>query len=167
MSLCHRLITLYDRGVTLLLHLESLPLLVARLSVGWVMVESGWGKLHKMPDVIEYFRSLGIPAPEFQAPMAASSELLFGTTLMLGLFTRISSIPLMVIMTVAIITAKRGELNEISDLLGFIEYLYIALLLVLLVRGGGALSLDRLLVWKRSCRTPQSAAGTTPAKPTV
>ena len=159
MSFIHRTIALYDRGTDLLLKLDFLPLLIARLSVGWVMVESGYGKLGKLPDVVEYFRSLGIPAPELQAPFAAGSELLFGATLMLGLFTRISSIPLMVIMTVAIITAKRDELGGISDLLGFIEYLYIALLLFLLVRGGGFLSLDRLLVWKRSrcAHDPQTA----------
>lgn len=150
MSIIHRTIALYDRGTELLLKLDSLPLLVARLSVGWVMVESGYGKLGNLPDVVEFFRSLGIPAPELQAPFAAGSELLFGATLMLGLFTRMSAIPLMVIMTVAIVTAKREELTGVSDLLGFIEYLYITLLLVLLVRGGGFLSLDRLLVWKRS-----------------
>ena len=150
MSIIHRAIALYDRGTEVLLTLDSLPLLVARLSVGWVMVESGYGKLGNLPDVVEYFRSLGIPAPELQAPFAAGSELLFGATLMLGLCTRISAIPLMVIMTVAIVTAKREELGGVSDLLGFIEYLYIALLLVLLVRGGGFLSLDRILLWRRS-----------------
>jgi putative oxidoreductase len=150
MTFIHRAIALYDRGTELLLKLDFLPLLVARLSVGWVMVESGWGKLGNLPKVVDYFRELGIPAPEIQAPMAATSEFLFGGLLMLGLFTRISSIPLMVIMTVAIITAKSDELHGLSDLLGFIEYLYIVLLLVLLVRGGGLLSIDRLLVWKRS-----------------
>jgi putative oxidoreductase len=160
MSFLHRLIALYDRGTVLLLRLDSVPLLVARVSVGWVMVESGWGKLHKLPDVVEYFRSLGIPSPELQAPMAATSELAFGALLMAGLFTRISAIPLMVIMTVAIITAKREDLNSASDLFGFIEYLYIILLLFLLVRGGGLFSLDRLLVWKRShCPTQAQAGG--------
>jgi putative oxidoreductase len=163
MSLIHRMITLYDHGTDLLLKLDFLPLLVARLSVGWVMVESGWGKLGNLSMVVDYFRELGIPAPEIQAPMAASSEFLFGGLLMLGLFTRISSIPLMVIMTVAIITAKRDELHGVSDLLGFIEYLYIALLLFLLVRGGGALSLDRLLVWKRSRCAHNPPADSTPA----
>src|ERR1043165_5704200 len=154
MSIVHRAIAVYDRGTALLLRLDSLPLLVARLSVGWVMVESGWGKLHSLPQVVEFFRTLSIPAPELQAPVAAGSELLFGATLMLGLFTRLSAIPLAVIMTVAIITAKREDLNGFSDLFGFIEYLYIVLLLVLLVRGGGAWSVDRLLVWRGSRRVP-------------
>jgi len=150
MSILHRTIALYDRGTELLMKADFLPLLVARLSVGWVMVESGYGKLGNLSDVTDYFRSLGIPAPELQAPFAAGSELLFGALLMIGLFTRMSAIPLMVIMTVAIITAKREDLGGLSDLFGFIEYLYIVLLLFLLVRGGGFLSVDRLLVWKRS-----------------
>lgn len=81
MSFIHRLIARYDPCTTLLLKLDSLPLLIARLSVGWVMVESGYGKLGKLPDVVEYFRTLGIPAPEIQAPFAAGSELLFGALL--------------------------------------------------------------------------------------
>jgi putative oxidoreductase len=151
MTILHRLIALYDHGVALLLRLDSVPLLIARVSVGWVMAESGWGKLGKIPDVVEYFRGLGIPAPEIQAPMAAVSELSFGVMLMIGLFTRISTIPLIAIMTVAIITAKRDEIKSASDLLGMSEFLFIVLLLVLLVRGGGAWSCDRVLVWKRSC----------------
>jgi putative oxidoreductase len=164
MSVIHRFLDLYDRGTAVLQKLDSLPLLIARLSVGWVMVESGWGKLGNLPQVVEYFRSLGIPAPELQAPFAAGSELVFGASLMLGLFTRISAIPLMVIMTVAILTAKRDELGGVSDLLGFIEYLYLALLLVLLVRGGGAWSLDRLLLARRAgChRTPGGCPVATP-----
>ena len=164
MSIIHRTIALYDRGTDVLLKADFLPPLVARLSVGWVMVESGYGKLGNLPDVTEFFRSLGIPAPELQAPFAAGSELLFGAFLMIGLFTRMSSIPLMVIMTVAIITAKREELTGISELFGFIEYLYIALLLFLLVRGGGFLSVDRFLVWRRSNCGHQCAA-TPEAKP--
>jgi putative oxidoreductase len=67
-----------------------------------------------------------------------------------GLFTRLSAIPLIVIMIVAIVTAKREDLDGISTLFGFIEYLYIVLLLWLMVRGGGWLALDRWLVRRRS-----------------
>lgn len=48
-------------------------------------------------------------------------------------------------MVVAILTARRAELTGASDLFGFIEWLYLALLGWLAVRGAGALSLDRLL----------------------
>ncbi len=150
MSLIHALIARYDQGVTLLLKLESLPLLLARMSIGWVMAESGLGKVSDFPQAVENFRGLGIPAPELQAPLAGISELVFGLILLVGLFTRIASIPLMVIMAVAIMTVKKADITVVSDLLFFGETLFIVLLLVLLVRGGGVFSLDRLLVWKRS-----------------
>src|SRR5213594_4013340 len=122
-----------------------LPPTLARLCVGLVFFNSGWGKLHRLPDVIEYFRSLGIPAPEIQAPFAAGTEFVCGLLLLLGLFTRVATLPLMVTMTVAILTAKRDQIEGISSLFTFIEYLYILLLVYLGVNGPGPLSLDQVL----------------------
>jgi len=51
-----------------------LPPTLARLCLGLVFFNSGWGKLHGLSEVIEYFRSLGIPAPEIQAPLAAGTS---------------------------------------------------------------------------------------------
>ncbi len=144
-------IGIYDRLVSGLLQLEFIPQLMARITLGGVFIESGWGKLHNLNKVTEYFQSLGIPAAHIQAPFAAGCELVCGAAVLVGLFTRLSAIPLMVIMVVAILTAKREELDGVSALFGFIEYLYIVLLLWLVVRGGGCLSLDRLLVtWRKA-----------------
>jgi putative oxidoreductase len=150
----------YDTGVRLLERLDFVPPLIARLTIGAVFIPSGWGKLHHLDKVVDFFTELGIPAPQFQAPFAAGSELLFGVTVLLGLFTRMSAIPLAIIMVVAMATAKREDLlGTIAEpnnawgfanaLVGLSEYLYVVLLLWLLVRGAGALSLDRLLVCKR------------------
>ena len=152
MSFATRLISLYDAGVSLLQHGVSLPPLLARLTIGEVFITSGWAKLHNLAQIVEYFRSLHIPLPEVQAPFAAGSELVFGALVLVGLFTRIASIPLMVIMVVAILTAKAKELTGIDDLFGFIEYLYIVLLFWLLVGGPGFFSLDRLLLKLRPVR---------------
>ena len=124
--------------------LRWLPPTVARLTLGWVFIESGWGKLHSLPKVIEFFGSLGIPAPQIQAPFAAFMEFLCGVLILLGLCTRLASLPLIAIMVVAIATARRAELHGLSDLFGFIEYLYIALCLWLGAYGAGPLSLDAL-----------------------
>jgi hypothetical protein len=48
-------------------------------------------------------------------------------------------------MIVAIGTAKRGDIHELSDLLGMSEYLYIVLALWLGGYGAGPLSLDYLI----------------------
>jgi putative oxidoreductase len=125
--------------------LRWLPPTLARLTLGWVFLLSGWGKLHGLPDVIEYFRSLGIPAPQIQAPFSSGMEFLCGALLLLGLGSRFASVPLMVIMLVAIATARRDELTSLGALFGFIEYLYIVLLAYVIVEGPGPLSADALL----------------------
>jgi len=125
--------------------LEWLPATLARLTVGWVFLTYGWGKLHALPKIIDYFRELGIPAPQLQAPFAAGTEFVCGALLLLGLVTRLASVPLIIVMVVAIATARKDDLSSIPDLFGFIEYLYIVLLVWLGVAGPGPLSLDRLL----------------------
>ena len=122
--------------------LRWLPPTVARLTLGLVFVESGWGKLHDLSKVVAYFTDLGIPAAQFQAPLAAGTELLCGILMLLGLATRLASLPLIGTMLVAILTARRSELHGLSDLFGFIEYLYIVLSLWLGAYGAGPLSLD-------------------------
>ena len=122
--------------------LRWLPPTVARLTLGFVFIESGWGKLHGLDRVVAYFDELGIPAPGFQAPLAAGTELVCGILVLVGLATRLASLPLIGTMIVAILTARRGDLNGVSDLFGFIEYLYIALCLYLGAYGAGPLSFD-------------------------
>lgn len=119
-----------------------LPPLVARLTVGWIFVESGWGKLHNLPKVVEFFQSLGIPAASLQAPFVATVELVGGALVLVGLFTRLASPLLMATMVVALITAKREDIHSLSDLFAMSEYLYLVLLLWLTVQGPGKASID-------------------------
>jgi putative oxidoreductase len=116
-----------------------------RLCLGFVFVQSGWGKLQALPKVVEYFASLGIPAPHLQAPFVASVEALGGALLLAGLFTRLASLPLAGTMVVALITAKRAEINGFGDLFGTIEFLYLLALGHLAAFGPGPLSIDRFL----------------------
>jgi putative oxidoreductase len=122
-----------------------LPPLLARVTVGWVFVESGWGKLHHLDKVTAFFTDLGLPAPGFQAHLVATTEFAGGLLLLAGLFTRIAAVPLTLIMFVAIATAKKDELHGFSDLIGFSEYLYMVLLVWLIVAGPGLIALDALL----------------------
>ena len=135
--------------------LRWLPPTVARLTLGWVFFESGWGKLHNIQKVIDFFGSLGIPAPEIQARFSSSMELICGTLLLVGFLTRLASLPLIVIMTVAIVTARRADIHDLGDLFGTIEFLYIALLLWLGAYGAGPISVDRALVSRLP--TPRAA----------
>lgn len=136
---------LLNRIRTLLEFFGWLPPLLARIVAGWVFVESGWGKLHHIDKVIGFFTDLGLPAPAFQAHLVATTEFAGGLALLLGLWTRLASIPLMIIMFVAIATAKKDELHGFSDLIGFPEFLYMVLLFWLFIAGPGKIALDALM----------------------
>jgi len=136
--------------------LSWLPPIAARFAVGWVFLQSGWGKLHNLENVVEYFASLGIPAPGFQAPLVAWVEFLCGALLLAGLATRLASVPLIVVMVVALNTALVDQISEWSDVLGLAEFGYIVLLLGLLILGAGPLSLDQWLVRRWPADEPLS-----------
>ena len=116
-----------------------------RLCLGTVFVQSGWGKLHDLPRVVEYFTSLGIPAPGLQAPFVAAVELLGGLLLLGGLFTRAAAVPLAATMVVALVTAKKADVHGLGDLFGTIEFLYLLALGQLAAFGSGPVSLDHFL----------------------
>jgi putative oxidoreductase len=126
-------------------HLEWLPPLLARVTLGVVFIQSGWGKLHNLEKVTAFFAELGLPRPELQAPFVSGVEFVCGWLVLLGLFTRIAAVPLVVTMLVATITAKADELKHYGDLFGFTEWTYLVLAVVVIVSGAGVHSLDALL----------------------
>ena len=65
--------------------------------------------------------------------------------MLLGLFTRVAAVPLVITMIVAILSAKLGDVNSLETLLGFEEVAYMALFGWLAVAGPGPISLDWLL----------------------
>lgn len=125
--------------------LAWLPPTLARITLGWLFLQTGWGKLDNLPDIVAYFGQLGIPYPQYQAPFAAATELVCGALLLVGLGTRLATVPLIIVMTVALATAQRESITGVADLFGLVEFLYIALLVWLGVAGPGPLSIDRLL----------------------
>jgi putative oxidoreductase len=145
MAVLSRLWMLEPTLVALCSRLRWLPPALARLALGWVFLLSGWGKLHNLDDVIEFFASIGIPAPQIQAPFASGVEFVCGLLLLAGLFSRLAAVPLVVVMAVAIATARHEELTSLGALFGFVEYLYIVLLAYVAIEGPGPLSIDALL----------------------
>src|SRR3569832_81046 len=120
---------------------------LARLTLASVFIGTGWGKLNNLGSTIEYFTSLHIPAPAFNARLAAGTEFVGGVLLLLGLFTRLAALPMAFTMVIAILTAKRADLDGVRALLGFEEWTYIVLFVWLALAGSGPLSLDAL--WER------------------
>jgi putative oxidoreductase len=136
--------------------------LLARLTVGLAFVESGWGKVHNLEKVTEYFTELGIPAAGFQAVFVSYVELICGSLVLVGLLTRFAAVPLIGTMVVALITAKASEISGVSDLIGTIELTYAVLLAGLVLTGPGKASLDRLIL----SRVSPDSTGDAMARPT-
>lgn len=122
-----------------------LPPLFARLVVGWVFMWSGWAKLNNLPQMIQNFTEWGIPFPQVMTPFVSGVEFVGGLLLLLGLFTRLAATPLVIVMIVAIISAKLDQIDSLETLLGFEEVAYMALFGWLAVAGPGPVSLDWLL----------------------
>jgi len=136
---------LYDWPCAVASPLTWLAPLLARVTVGWVFATTGWGKLNNLQKVIDYFSDLGIPYPQIQAPFASANEFVCGVLVLLGLATRVASIPLIVVMLVAIRTAQWENVDSTAALLGLVEWSYIVIFAWLAIAGPGPVSLDALI----------------------
>ena len=130
-------------------------LLALRLVFGYGLLRAGIGKLQHLDQVAGFFASLGLPAAQLSAAVVATFELVGGGLLLVGLATRAITVPLLVILSVAMVTAHRAELGALlSDPGAFISAApvpFIAALLALLGFGPGKLSTDALLTRKGAC----------------
>jgi len=126
-------------------YLTWLAPLFARITVGWVFLWSGWGKLHNLPMVTDNFIGWGIPFPHLLSPFVSGVEFFGGLFLLAGLLSRISAGALGVTMIVAIRSAKWADVDSLETLLGFDEFEYLALFLWLAIAGPGVISLDSQL----------------------
>ncbi len=87
--------------------------LLIRMIVGGVFLSEGIQKF-LFPDVLGVgrFTRIGIPSPEILAPFVAVCEIVCGLLLLLGLLTRLATIPMISNMLVAIWTTKIPILFE-------------------------------------------------------
>jgi putative oxidoreductase len=118
-----------------------------RLMVGWVFMSEGIQKF-LFPDAlgIGRFTKIGIPAPQFFAPFVGVVEIVCGALLIVGLLTRLASIPLLIDILVAIATTKIPMLSK-AGFWGMMheartDFCMLLGLVFLLIVGSGALSFD-------------------------
>jgi putative oxidoreductase len=152
---------------------NSLALLVLRLVLGWIFIYAGSQKLFGAFDgmgmetwikVMDSMHMPELPATAW-AYISACGEFFGGIAVLLGLLTRLASLPLIATMCVAI--AKAIGQNGFGGKPSMIDpgavhpgYAYnlalIAISVALLLTGGGLISLD-VLIFKRSlwARGPQ------------
>ena len=140
--------------------LRSPLLLLIRLYWGCQFFFSGQGKLMDLSKPTQYFESLGIPFPHAQAILAACTECFGGLLLLVGLATRLISVPLMILLTTAYLTADFDRVRVIfADPDKFVtadEFLFLFAVVILFVFGPGAFSADALIggYFKRHERKP-------------
>ena len=129
--------------------LQSPFLLIVRLYWGWQLAQSGWGKLHNIEKVTEFFTSLGLPMPGLTAHFIASLEFVGGILLILGLASRLIAVVLTINMIMAYIIADHDALMSIfSDPDKFYAaapYTFLFASLLVLIFGPGRFSVDALI----------------------
>jgi putative oxidoreductase len=140
---------LYDGFVKVVSSLQSPFLLVVRLYWGWQISQNGWGKLHNLSHVKEFFASLGLPAPAFTATFVASFEFVGGILLALGLLSRIAALGIVIDMFMAYVTADKDALfafiSNPDKFYGADPFIFFFVGLIILIVGPGKLSLDTLI----------------------
>src|SRR5438270_4321541 len=93
-------------------NLQSVGLLVLRIGFGLELWFSGYGHLHNIPDMVERFQKWGVPFPTLSVYVSGLTEAIGGLLLILGLGTRLISVPLIVNFIVAYATASHGKLAQ-------------------------------------------------------
>jgi len=138
------------RTAGILKALDWLPPLLVRLFVGYFFLETGWAKIHNLDAFTQRFAGWGIPHPAFNAALSAYTEFIGGALTVLGLATRLVSIPMMINMAVAILTVKMKNVAGLDDFVELDEPLYLLTFFWLMISGAGFVSLDALLarVWR-------------------
>ncbi|GHB74266.1 DoxD-like inner membrane protein [Psychrosphaera saromensis] len=95
----------YEKAMTFISKLDGIAPLFLRLYLAPIFIQAGWNKLSNFDSTVQWFGNadwgLGLPFPELLAALASGAEFFGGWLLLLGLFTRLISIPLMVTMLVA------------------------------------------------------------------
>jgi putative oxidoreductase len=131
-------------------YLQSPFLLFIRLYWGIQLAQNGWGKMHNLARVTEYFSSLGVPAPGINAPFVATVEFVAGILLVVGLFSRFVGLVLTIDMGMAYVFGDRAAMLSIfSDPDKFVAaapYNYLFAALLILIFGPGLVALDTFLL---------------------
>ncbi len=164
-----KLYTVYVRCAN---SLQSLFLLAIRLYWGWQFFQTGWGKFHRLPQVVQFFTSLGIPMPAFNAYFVSGLEVVGGILLAIGLGGRIIALPLAFDMVIAYVTADHEALGSIfSDPGKFYNadpFTFLMASLIVLIFGSGLYSVDAVIArrWHKSESGTQGAiSGNTTVAP--
>jgi putative oxidoreductase len=139
-----------------------------RLIVGYGFLQHGFAKLVKGPDAFAaILQALGVPAPHFTAWCTIAIEIFGGIAALLGAFIAIASVPMAIVLLVAIFTVhlpngfssiKLAAVTASGPRFGPPGYetglLYLACLAALVIGSAGPFSFDGYLARLKLSRTP-------------
>jgi uncharacterized membrane protein YphA (DoxX/SURF4 family) len=123
-------------------------LIFIRLAVGLIFVTQGLLKYIDPKMGVLRFARIGFPYPGVTAHLVGAFEISCGLLVLIGLFTRLASIPLLVVILTAIATTKVPELFRAGQGFWFMvsdartDFAMTMSLLLLVSIGAGSWSLD-------------------------
>jgi putative oxidoreductase len=144
-------------------------MLPLRLIIGYGFIAHGWAKLSRGPaGFARLLEQIGAPFPEVTAWVSTFIEIVGGLAILAGAFVAVVSIPLFVMMLVAMFTVHLRYGFSAINTIGLtadgpqfgppgieVNLLYIAGLVALCLGGAGPLSVDKLLA--RIAREPAAS----------
>lgn len=123
-------------------------ILLIRLAVGLIFFTQGILKYTDAHMGVARFTRIGFPHPYFTAHFVGTFEVVCGVLVLLGLWTRVSAVPLLIVIATAIATTKVPELFRAGQGFWYMvsdartDFAMFCSLLFLISVGGGAWSLD-------------------------
>jgi putative oxidoreductase len=154
------LLRAFDRLTPVFVYAQSAFLLFIRIYWGVQLIQTGWGKLHHLDKVTEYFRSINVPMPGPTAHFVGALELVGGILLVLGLGSRLIS----AILTINLINAY--WFGDHDALLSFFSepgkfyaadpFTFLFVSVIVLLFGPGCISLDTLIRKRMRISAPQT-----------
>jgi putative oxidoreductase len=135
-----------------------------RLIIGFGFMAHGWAKLSRGPaGFAKLLAQIGAPLPEATAWFSTFTEIVGGLAIFVGAFVEVVSVPLIVMMLVAMFTVHLKYGFSSVNTIGLtkagpqfgppgyeLNLLYIAGLVAMILDGAGALSVDHLLARRKA-----------------
>jgi len=136
-------------------NLQSFVLLFVRLCFGWELFLSGRGHLQNVDAMIQRFIDWHVPFPHVNVYISAYTEMIGGLVMLLGVFSRVSAVPLTINFIVAYLTASRDtivhllrgpdRLKAVDDFTNDSAFFFLVAALIILAFGPGKASIDFIL----------------------
>ncbi|MFI5089060.1 MAG: DoxX family protein [Terriglobales bacterium] len=131
---------------------QAPAIVLIRIAVGLIFATQGILKCMDPNMGVNRFTRIGFPHPWFTAHFVGAFEIVCGCLVLVGLFTRLAAVPLLVIISTAIATTKIPELARPAQGLWFMvsdartDFAMACCLIFLIISGPGLLSIDG---WRR------------------